>query len=398
MRIAIIHNRYRNRGGEESVVDFESELLEAHGHEVHRLEFDNDEVFHPPGPAAAKALWCAPSNPESYRRVRNFLRDTGCEVGHVHNWFPLMSPSVYAAHKDLGIPVVQTLHNFRMGCAAGTLLRDGKHCETCLDGDRAPAVRNGCYRDSRLLSWLWRRTVERNWRNGTFQKDVALYLCPTEFVALRHERLGIPRERLRVVSHGVPDPGFVDAPMPSIEESGAVFVGRLSREKGIDVLLEAWKELPIRLTIVGDGPESGRVKGAMATNDRIEWRGLLNPEDVAKEIRRHAALISPHRGPETFGLSIVEAMAAGRAVVASELGGPGETIVDGTTGLLTIPGDVESLVTAIRSAIEDPAKLRAMGAAGRKRYEQLYRPEAHLEALVDAYQSVLGLKQGRVAI
>ena len=394
MRVALFHNRYRQRGGEDAVVEFEAELLRSVGIETFVLELDNEEVFNSPGLEAAKALWNAHSNPKSEALVTEFLADTKATVGHVHNWFPLISPSIYSAHKKLGVPVVQTLHNFRMGCGSGTFSRDSKACDLCLNGDRSNGVRNACYRGSKPLSWLWKRAVDKNWTNGTFTEDVSMYIAPTQYVADRHEHLGIPPEKMRVVMHGVKDLGR--AVEPKWKKEGALFVGRLTEQKGVRQLLEAFEGFDVPLTIVGAGPEEERVIRAAAQNPNIEFRGHLSRNEVLDALTEHALLVAPHVGPETFGLAIVEAMAAHRPVVTSDLGGPSETVVDGRTGFLLEPGNVDQLRATVKDLVGDADQLTRMGRAARKRYELNLRPDAHLTNLLEVFDEVSERRQTRL--
>ena len=239
VKIAILHNVYRIRGGEERTVDFEHDLIESAGHQVDRFEVLNEDVFGRSRVESLKSVARASWNKDSYRRVRAFVAKKRPDVAHVHNWFPLLSPSIYAALRDSGVPVVQTLHNYRLGCAAGSLMREGKACELCLGGDRIPAIKFGCYRGSAVQSAVWSRVVGRGWNDGTFRDLVDAYISPSEIVASKHIRMGLPSERIHVIRHACIDPYSGPENRRSrprqLLGDGGIFVGRLVPEKGADV-------------------------------------------------------------------------------------------------------------------------------------------------------------------
>lgn len=395
MRIALFHNRYSVRGGEGAVVDLEKRLLEEAGHDVFLFEMDNRVGLRGKDPRTYLTLASAPWNRRSGARVFEFLQEHHIEVGHVHNWFPLFSPSVYDAHRAAGVPVVQTLHNYRLGCAAATLVRDGKHCTSCLDGGAKHAVKHGCYRGSKLLTGVWRRTMDRGWRTGAFKETVDAYVAPSEFVRDVHVGLGLPKDLIEVLPHGVEDPrGGKDIAPPG---RGAVFVGRLSEEKGLGTLLEAWKGLDVPLAVVGDGPLKGEVERLAASQPGVELLGLQDTAGVHAAVERAAFLVSPHIAPETFGLAIVEAFANGRPVVASRRGAPESIIEDGTTGLLVEPEDPASLAGAVRELGADTERIATMGRAARRVYEKRYAAHLHTEALVGLFGQLLGERASRRA-
>jgi glycosyltransferase involved in cell wall biosynthesis len=376
VRISLFHNTYRTRGGEDTVVDLQAQALAAHGHQVSRREVHNRDLK---GLGAVRAAWNADWSLQAYEETVKELLRTRAEVGHIHNWFPLLSPSVYSAHQDLGIPVVQTLHNYRLGCAKGTYLREGQACFSCRDGDRHAAIRNRCYRDSRLQTAVWMRAV-RSARSPESIAAVDAFVAPSEVVRREHLLLGLPAGRVHVIPHACADPFPAGAP-PAPGE-GAVFVGRLSPEKGVDVLLEAWKGLDLRLDVIGAGPQE------VQASSSVRPRGALSPQDVQAAILAAGVLVLPHRWEEPFGMVVIEAFACGRPVIASNLGGPSELIQDGVDGVLVPPGDAGALRVAVRELLQDPERLRAMGAAARARYEREFRPQVQVRRLVRLYRQL----------
>jgi len=383
MRIALFHNAYRTRGGEDAMVELEAAALEVAGHAVSTLRLENKDL----GPLGmARAAWDASWSGSGYEASVAHLLRARAQVGHVHNWFPRFSPAVYAAHQDLGIPVFQTLHNYRLGCAAGTNLRAGSACHDCTPGDTRPALRHGCYRGSRLQSLVWANTMGTHWDQGTFGK-VDGYFAPSLTVARRHIQLGIPAERIWVVPNACADPwaaqGGPSAPKAS---GGALYVGRLSAEKGADVLLKAWRGSSLPLRLVGEGPEQGRLQELAAHAPGASLAGFQAPSQVSQSLADAGVVVLPHRWEEPFGLVVIEAFAAGRPVIASDLGGPAELINHGVEGLLVPAGDPEALARATRDLLCNPARLAAMGRAARATYEERFTPAAHARALLSVFR------------
>lgn len=390
MRVTLVHNRYRQRGGEDAVVDRELGWLQAGGHDATLCVARNDPALGRSRLRQALTAWRAPFSRQAYRRVREHLRAHAAQVGHVHNWFPVFSPAVYDAHHDLGIPVVQTLHNYRLSCAAGTHLRGGRDCGDCSSRDRRAAVRHGCYRGSRLGSEVWRRTIEAGFASGRFA-GVDAYVAPSQAVARAHVALGLPAERIHVIPHGCPDPWERAGPPPVDPASGCLFVGRLSDEKGVPVLLEACRGLPTPLRVVGTGPLADPLRALAQERSTVTFAGEVPPAEVPAQLAEAAVVVMPHTWREPFGLIAVEALAAGRPVIASRLGGPAEIVEDGVSGLLVPPGDPHALRAAIDGLLGDPDRLAAMSQAARARYEACYRPRVHVERLVGLFRRLTRL-------
>ncbi len=390
MKIALFHNEYTIRGGEERTVEFQAHGLTRAGHQVLRYDVRNRDVFDKPAAgigAALRASW----NRKSYKQVLDFLHKHRPDVSHVHNWFPLLSPSIHAAHADLGIPLVQSLHNYRMRCAAGTLMREGKRCTLCLDGDTRPAVENRCYRNSKVQTAVWARTMEKGWSSGAFTQTVDAYVAPSRVVAETHERMGLPADRIHVIHHGSEDPlehyDWAKEAMAS-QGKGGVFVGRLVAEKGLDTLLEAWEGIDAPLTVVGTGPEEYRLRERAAAMPQVTMLGELPRTDVLRMMTQAAFLVFPSVWEEPFGLGVVEAMACSRPVIGSRIGAIPEMIYDGVNGRLVQPGDAAELRAAIGQLVSRPEACRQLGASARRVYEDHFRPGNNLHALVTLYEKL----------
>jgi glycosyltransferase involved in cell wall biosynthesis len=383
-RVLIVHNRYRQRGGEDAVVDAESELLRRHGHVVHAYERHNDELAGlSRGRVLLDSLWSARSRRELQALAVSFRPD----LVHVHNSFPLISPSVHAAARELGLPVVQSLHNFRLLCPQGTLLRDGRPCDDCVGRAPWPAVRHRCYHDSRPHSAGVALMLQLHRLRGTWQRDVTLHLALNRFCADTLVRGGLPRDRIRL------KPNFADLPPPPPgQRQGLLFVGRLSPEKGTALLAAAAARRPSGppIRVIGDGPDRARLAGRPG----LQLLGELPPAAVTQAMQRAAALLLPSLAAEAFPRALVEAFACGLPVIASRAGALPELVRHGDTGLLFEAGDEHALVSAMQWAEDHPQAMQAMGAAARAHQQQHWTGDQVHRRLCEVYEEALTLRSG----
>ena len=383
MRIAVFHNGYVCRGGEDAVVDLEVDLLRKAGHEVHLFSVDSAEIrsWRDKLRVGLAARW----NAAMGKRVAAFLEEHPADLGHVHNFFPLLSPAVHSALKQRGLPVVQTLHNYRLYCANGLFLREARPCEDCVARGPWNAIRHGCYRGSRLQTLAWARATAYQRNPRLWHELVDRFVVPSEFARRKLVAAGLPSELVVVKPDPVADPG-----QPRSGGHGAVYVGRLSAEKGVRLLLEAWRRLGnYPLCIVGAGPEEAALRSLAADLPEVRLTGQLSPEGVWEELGRAAFAVAPSLCYETFGLSVVEAMAAGRPVVASHPTALSDMVEEGRTGLRFQVGEEKSLARACRRLAFDPALAQAMGREARLQYEDFLAPERSLERLLAVYGGVL---------
>lgn len=380
MKIALIHNRYQHLGGEDVMVAFERRLLEDAGHHVVMHEADSGDLqagsklaqLQGRALTAARAAW----NRQAQRRLLDWLKEQQPDVGHVHNWFPLLSPSVYGGLRGAGVPVVQTLHNYRLFCAGGMAWRDGEVCTDCIDGQRSRAVRRACYRGSSLQTAVWARTMAKYRTQAMDLVDA--YLAPSATVAYWHQQAGLPRRKMHVVPNATDDPGAV--PWPEGEPT-ALFVGRLEPEKGIDRLLDGWRTLPWRLEVIGAGSMEVELRERFADQPAVVFHGQQSRDQVRAAVAQASVMVFPSVGLEPFGLGVIEAMASGRAVVTAGPGAPGELIQPGRGGLHVPDPTPIALAQASAELLSQPDLAKAMGQANRGRYLEKYSPEAHLAAL-----------------
>ncbi len=384
MRIGLFHNRYLQRGGEDSVVDAEAEWLEKAGHRVERCIVDNaDALARPLG--ALRVAWRARRNPETTRRVDALLRDTPIDVAHVHNHFPLLSPSLHEALHERGVPVVQTLHNYRLVCANGTLMRDGRICEECVGRGPWNAVRHGCYRGSRAQTLVWADATVHHRARGTWQRCVDRFTTPSAFAARKLGAAGIEARRIEVLPNLVEDPGE-----PAPPGRGAVFVGRLSPEKGVDLLIDAWREQEgAPLTIVGTGPAEAALRARARDVPGVHFLGAQPREGVIAALRDAAFAVAPSRWYEIAPLAVLEALACGRPVVAWRGGALAEAVEDGRSGRLFDALTPESVAEACAALLGDATLVARLARGARERYLEHHEPAAGIAARERLYAEVI---------
>lgn len=369
----------------------ETALLETRGHEVRRHTEHNDAVsVLGQIDAARKTIW----NPDSYRTLRSLFRDTQPKVAHFHNVFPLVSPSAYYAANAEGVAVVQTLHNFRLSCVNGLFFRAGHVCEDCL-GKFAPwpGVLHACYRGSRAASAVVAGMLAYHEIRRTYHERVDVYIVLTEFAKHKFLEAGLPEEKVVVKPNFIdPDPG-----VGSGDGGYALFVGRLSPEKGLNTLISAWRtggrSLPLK--IVGDGPTAAKVEQVSKEFEAITWLGHRTREEVLALMKRASVLVFPSEWYEGFPMTLVEAFAVGLPVVASRLGSMASLIEHGRTGLLFTPGNATELGDAVNWLLTHPNEAATMRKAARAEYEAKYTAEANYQQLMTIYERAIEVNRAR---
>lgn len=381
MRVLLAHNRYQKRGGEDAVVEAEFAQLADAGADVRLFEAENDTIdgF---GAKVATAARMA-NDPAMVKDLVDCAKDHRADVVHVHNFFPRLTPGAHIALAECGFPVVQTLHNYRLLCANAMFLRDGRVCEDCLHHTRLNAVRHACYRGSRagslaVAGWQKATIGRRKWI-----ESVGTFIALTGFMRDKMVEGGLPPDRIAIKANSVADPGADRSP-----GSGALFVGRLSREKGIDVLLDAFAMCPgIELTVIGEGPELAAAKKRGLPN--VTFLGAQDRTVVIGHMKRAALLVLPSIWYEGFPMTLVEAFSCGLPAIASQIGGIGEIVADGESGFLCAPGDPVQLAERLQFAFRDQERLAAMGLRARERYEGDYSPQGNAAALLGIYEAAM---------
>jgi glycosyltransferase involved in cell wall biosynthesis len=385
LSVLIAHDFYRQAGGEDAVFLAEGELLEQRGVRVVRHTVDNRQIRRSGSIGLAlRTVW----NNGQYHVVRDLIRRQRIDIVHFHNTFPLLSPAVYwAAHAE-GIPVVQTIHNYRLACLNGLLLRNSKPCERCLSSIMPwPGVVFRCYRGSRTASAAVAAKIVVHRALRTWVNRVSRYIAVSEFVKGILARGGIPAEKIVVKPNFVVgNPGHTN-----LSRKGAIFSGRLSGEKGIETLLHAWQLVggSVPLTVLGDGPLKDIVADAAHTVPGIRWLGHCSSAVVRNELIGAQFLVVPSLFYEPCPMTVLEGFAAGLPVIASRVGSLPSLVTDGVTGVLVTPGDPTALAQAVRELAADPRRVEEMSRAALGEYQSLYSPSASFDALMQIYESCL---------
>lgn len=385
MRILACHNHYQQAGGEDQVFADECALLADRGHTVVRYTVHNDAIHNMSHwNVAWRSLW----NPMTARIVGEIIDRERPDVLHCTNAFPLLSPSIYYAARRRGLAVVQSLHNYRLLCCNSLLLRDGQPCEDCVGRSVAwPGVRHACYRDSHAGSAVVAaiQTVHRI--SGTWSRAVDLFTACTDYSRAKFITAGLPGERIVTRSNFV----FPDPPPGDGRGGYAVFVGRLSSEKGVEVLLDAWRQLPadVSLKIVGDGPLRPQVEQAAQENANIEWLGRKPSAEVMNLVGDARCLVLPSICYENGPKAMLEAYAKGTPVIASRLGAMTENVIAERTGLLFEPRCGRDLAAQVQRLWQDGALSESLRRTARVEYEERYSPEVAHRNLISAYERAI---------
>ncbi|MGB9465153.1 MAG: glycosyltransferase family 4 protein [Candidatus Acidiferrum sp.] len=389
MKILVAHNSYQRRGGEDAVCEAETKLLREAGHEVIEYLRRNDEIHSYSFFEKASLAWRTSWSERANRELLGTLLRESPDVVHFHNTFPLISPSAYYACRAAGVPVVQTLHNYRLLCPSGNLFRDGHVCEECVSHSRLRSIVHGCYHESRIATAVVAGMLTLHGARRTWAEQVDLFLVCTEFARGKFVDAGFDEARIRV------KPNFI-APDPGARLSGgntALFIGRLSPEKGAQLLPPAWSKLAtaMPLEIVGDGPlrASLEVDCVRLRLAGVHFCGWLDAQAAMKRLRAAKFLIVPSTCYEGFPLAVAEAYACGVPIIAAGHGGLAEIVRGGRTGLFFKPGDAEDLAAKVEWAWAHPDEMETMGRAARVEFETKYTPAAALNYLESAYELVL---------
>lgn len=428
MKVLIIHNFYRSTSpsGEDIVFKNEVELLRKNGIYVITYERHNDEISSTSDKikVAFENIW----SKKTYREIKELIKKEKPDVVHFHNIWYLISPSAYDACKDEGVPVVQTLHNFRIFCANGLLMRNGGICEECISintghrsevrgdgkekdyglgvmGDRLGVIKNaikyGCYRNSRLLSLPVALTEYIHWLKNTWIDKIDAYIALTEFGKNKFIEAGLPENKIFVKPNFLSNP-----PQPNYSHQNyAIFLGRISVEKGLNVLINAIHYLsimthdpspitsdPFKIKIVGDGPLKENLEQIVNAEklENIEFTGGKSFNECMELLKGARFMVMPSIWYETFGLTIVEAFACGKPVIASNLGAMADLVKHGQTGLLFEPGNPKDLADKIMWMLEHEDECIQMGKNARRVFEEEFTAEKNFEILMGIYKRVIG--------
>jgi glycosyltransferase involved in cell wall biosynthesis len=393
LRILQVHNKYRpGWGGEETVVALEAELLRQHGHEVEQLFAWTKEL----DGAGALRLFAAGLGTvwslRGYSMMKKAIARFSPDIVHVHNTFPLLSPSVFWAADRAGVPVVQTLHNYRLTCANALLLRDEQPCQECVGHFPSAGLRHRCCGAS-----FWRTAavtsmnVAHRWL-GTYRAKVQAFIVLTEFSKEIQARGGLPRERIHVKPNF--SPALVKLSAPRVRRF--VFAGIIARFKGVHLLLEAWAGLATEgqeLLMVGDGPDRAELARRFA-GQNIVWCGNQPREKVIDLIAGSRWLVLPSLAYENFPMSVLEALSAGTPVIVPKHGAFATMVSDGVEGLTFAGGDGASLSRALRAALDaDEGAWRQWSGNARRKHLSEYTARSNYAQLMFIYQEAAESRQ-----
>ncbi len=389
MKVIIAHNSYILHGGEDVVAEQEANLLREYGNSVVEYRRSNREIEKKSmggWSLLPQTIWAS----DSRRDLRELLRREKPDVVHFHNTFMMISPSAYYACKEYAVPVVQTVHNYRLLCLKGDLFRGGKICEECVGRTvPGPGVRHRCYHGSlshsaAVASMLLTHRALRTW-----ERKVDLFIAPSAFLAGKLTQGGIPAEKIVVK----PNFATLDTSVRAgRDDRYAIYIGRLSPEKGVRNLIAAWPKIEdLRLLIVGAGPEEDYIRATIRERGlgNVEMTGQQTRDSVAALLKGAVFLVFPSQWHEPFGLVAVEAFASGVPVIAARAGAISEIVQDGHTGLLFAPASTDELARKVRWAIDNPEVIRRMGENARRVYEERYTPEKNYPMLMEIYHRAM---------
>lgn len=392
MKVMLIHNRYIKEGGEDIVFNLEKSLLESRGIYTSEFIVSNKEININ---SVANSLLIGLNTVwsfKNYNRLKHEIKRIKPDIIHVHNTFPLLSPSIYWAINKLGIPIVQTLHNYRFVCANALLLRNDKPCENCVAYNLWPALRYRCYRGSFLATLPVAGMIELHRFLGTYTQKVDAYIALTQFAKSIFVKAGLPQNKIFVKPNFIFDHTYSFS-RPMVQKNQVVFVGRISPEKGLDILLEAWSKLrgnTTKLAIIGDGPEKNYLQQKYSHLTNVEWRGWLNREQVLNEMATSHVVVIPSKWYEGFPMIVVESYAVGTPVIAPMHAAFPEIIREGLNGWLFKPGCSDSLYNILEKISSlNSIHREFLNKKARETYLENYSAEKNYEMLINIYNKVL---------
>jgi glycosyltransferase involved in cell wall biosynthesis len=395
MKILQVHNRYRQPGGEWTVVNQEQKLLEQE-HTVDSFFVENNKEI--AGFAdRLKLLFRTHYNAKSKRRIKEVLSASRYDVMHVHNFFPVLSPSIFEAAREEGVPSVMSLHNFRLIHPNGLMYHDGKPDHRSVKGSAWQCVTDGVYRDSMIQTAVVAHMIEYHRKKGTWQQVPSAFIALSEFSKNLFVEGGLPEERIFI------KPNFIDDPVSNSEaltlknekKNEFLYVGRISDEKGVDQIVDCWLKFKpsARLVIAGDGPLRQQFEKKSKHAENIEWLGQISRSDILERLTKAKALLFPTRCYEGQPLILLEAMSAGCPVITAKIGNPMNIIDDGETGFHYEPGNIEDLNQKCQVVCENPGPTLEMGKRARTVYLNKYTPQKNLTLLTEIYEQATELEK-----
>lgn len=386
MKIMFVHNAYVLSGGEDEVYRAEKDLLVRNGHKVIEVNEDNKEINS--WLTKVSTFLGTPFNVRSFIKALKMLRAYRPDVVHVHNYFPRISPSIFYACRILDVPVVHTLHNYRAICPTSFLMWRGKICERSVGNSTFWAVSKRVYRGSYMATIALVAMIELHKILGTWRNGVDRFIVLTNFSKIKYCEAGWPAEKIVVKPNFVP--GSSEKPLrQGFRKSYALFYGRLSHEKGLDVLLDAWRFVDFNLKIVGDGPLLPYVMESASKG--VEVLGKVGKSQLYDLIDGAEFVVVPSICLEAFGTVVIEAFSRGVPVIASNSGGLASLVEHEFSGLLFETGNGRDLAEKANWMLSNRGRVQAMGLNALSEYSHFYTAEKNYELLMGIYESVLGV-------
>lgn len=382
-KVLIVHNYYQLPGGEDTVVENEKNMLLENGHDVVLYTRHNDEIKSKGILGKLMLPFDTIFSFKTYREVKKKIKEESINIVHVHNTLPLVSPSVYYSAKHCKVPVIQTIHNFRLLCPAATFTRDNKICEECIEKSLICSIKNKCYRGSLIQSVLSAFTLSFHRLIGTYNK-IDNYIVLTEFNKSKLMNL-VSEDKISI------KPNFVKRSNEIVENNNKeyfLFLGRIDELKGVRILVEAWKEInSSKLLIVGKGPLENKINKYIKDNDikNIELLGFKQKDKVIELINGAKALIVPSKWYEGFPMTIVESLSLGTPVIASDIGNLSTIINDEQNGLLFKYDDKESLIRRVKEIDDNNELLEKLSKGAINSFNKHYNSIKNYELLINVY-------------
>jgi glycosyltransferase involved in cell wall biosynthesis len=393
MKILVTHNHYQQYGGEDVVSLSEVQLLQKNGEEVLFYERNNQEIKNLDILSKLKALAVMPFSQSSYREIRSKIKLFRPDIVHSYNTFFMITPALFQACFDEKVPVVQSLYNYRLVCANALLLRNGKFCDNCLTQPRWKSIVYRCYRKSSVLTAFVNRLINYHWRHNTWTKLVDRYIVATDFSKQIFIKAGIEPSKIVIKPHFLPESPF----MNPVSGNYALYVGRISIEKGVEMMVKAWSKVKnFTLKVMGEGPLLQQLKDYVARENiaNVELLGFQSPQEYEQLLRQAKVVIVPSINNDNFPRVIVEAYGYGIPVIGSSLSGIQEYIKDKKTGLVFQVGDQDDLVRKINWVIENAQECANMRTSARKEYEDHYTADKNYEMIKQIYRQAIEHKKG----
>ena len=394
MKVLVVHNYYQQPGGEDATFEQECRLLERYGHQVVRYRRTNQEIEEAGTWQRLRAPLDIVWNERTRREFRALLRRERPDVVHVHNTFFMISPSIFSACREEGVPAVQTLQNYRLFCPAAVFFRAGRVCEECREHSLWRGIRHGCYHGSPAATAVVASMIAVNRRRRTWPAQVDTFIAVTPFGRRKLAQAGLAEDQIVVKPNFVePDPGEGSGP-----RDYALFVGRLSPEKRASTMLTAWSRLrdPVPLQIAGAGPEQQALEEQARRLGlaSVQFLGRLPRAQTLQKLQGARFLVFPSEWYEGFPVTICEAFACGTPVICSRLGAMEEVVEDGRTGFHYAPANVDELAARVAWAWSHPEEMRQMGRQARREFEAKYTAESNYPLLMEIYEQAIARKQG----